>query len=83
MAVNPLGPTTREPFAPGALYEIKLDTDGGAIADVCYSVEFALLRMARRPRQFVVPRGRELLARATTAKSSSSEHRSRSGAKPL
>src|SRR5437899_1138900 len=41
MAVNPLGPTTREPFAPGALYEIKVDTDGDAIADVCYSVEFA------------------------------------------
>jgi hypothetical protein len=41
MAVNPVGPTTREPFAPGALYEIKVDTDGDAIADLCYSVEFA------------------------------------------
>jgi hypothetical protein len=41
MAVNPVGPTTREPFAPGALYEIKVDTDGDAIADVCYSVQFA------------------------------------------
>src|ERR1700675_215402 len=41
MAVNPLGPTTREPFAPGALYEIKVDTDGDAIADVCYSAQFA------------------------------------------
>jgi hypothetical protein len=40
-AVNPVGPTTREPFASGALYEIKVDTDGDAIADVCYSVEFA------------------------------------------
>src|SRR5437762_378468 len=41
MAVNPLGPTTREPFVPGALYEIKIDTDGDAIADLCYSVWFA------------------------------------------
>ena len=41
MGVNPLAPTTREPFAPGALYEIKVDTDGDAIADVCYGVEFA------------------------------------------
>jgi hypothetical protein len=25
---NPLGPTTPEPFAPEALYELKIDTDG-------------------------------------------------------
>jgi len=34
-------PTTAEPFAPGALYEIKIDTNGDAIADICYSVQFA------------------------------------------
>ena len=34
-------PTTEEPFAPGALYEIKIDTNGDAIADICYSVQFA------------------------------------------
>ena len=34
-------PTTKEPFAPGALYEIKIDTNGDAIADICYSVQFA------------------------------------------
>jgi len=33
--------TTAEPFAPGALYEIKIDTSGDAIADICYSVQFA------------------------------------------
>src|SRR6478672_10652896 len=33
-------PTTKEPFAPGALYEIKIDTNGDAIADICYSVQF-------------------------------------------
>jgi hypothetical protein len=40
-AVNPRGPTTKEPFAPGALYEIKIDTDGDAIADITYSAQFA------------------------------------------
>jgi hypothetical protein len=34
-------PTTTEPFAPGALYEIKIDTNGDAIADICYSVQSA------------------------------------------
>src|SRR5207249_6072712 len=34
-------PTTKEPFAPGALYEFKIDTDGDAIADLAYSVQFA------------------------------------------
>src|SRR6476620_6886575 len=38
--VNPPGPTTSEPFAPGALYEIKIDTNGDAIADICYSTRF-------------------------------------------
>ncbi len=39
-AVNPPGPTTTEPFAPGALYEIKVDTDGDAIADIAFRVLF-------------------------------------------
>ena len=34
-------PTTKEPFAPGALYEIKVDTDCDAGADLGYSVQFA------------------------------------------
>ena len=34
-------PTTSEAFKPGALYEIKIDTNGDAIADICYSVQFA------------------------------------------
>jgi hypothetical protein len=38
--VNPPGPTTTEPFAPGALYQIKIDTDGDAVADICYSALF-------------------------------------------
>ena len=39
--VNPPGSTTREPFAPNALYELKIDTNGDAIADIAYRVTFS------------------------------------------
>jgi hypothetical protein len=38
---NPPGPTTTAPFAPEALYELKIDTDGDAIADIAYRVRFS------------------------------------------
>src|SRR5215813_552868 len=38
--LNSPEPTTKEPFAPGALYELKIDTNGDVIADICYSVQF-------------------------------------------
>jgi hypothetical protein len=38
---NPPGSTTAEPFAPEALYELKIDTDGDAIADIAYRGRFA------------------------------------------
>jgi uncharacterized protein DUF4331 len=38
---NPLGLTTAEPFAPEALYEIKIDTNGDAVADIAYRVRFS------------------------------------------
>src|SRR5215469_8081439 len=41
MAVNPTRPTTREPFAPGVLYEIRIDNDGDAIAEISYSVQIS------------------------------------------
>src|SRR5215467_1387536 len=34
-------PTTKEPFAPGALYEVKVDTNGDAVADLGCSVQFS------------------------------------------
>jgi hypothetical protein len=40
-AVNRPGPTASEPFAPGALYELQLDTDGDSVADLNYSVQFS------------------------------------------
>ena len=39
--VDPPGPTTAEPFATDALYELKIDTDGDAVADVAYRVRFS------------------------------------------
>jgi Domain of unknown function (DUF4331) len=39
--VNPPGFTTREPFASKALYEIKIDTNGDAVADIAYRVRFS------------------------------------------
>jgi hypothetical protein len=38
---NPAGPTTTEPFAPEALYEFQIDTDGDVIADITYRVSFS------------------------------------------
>jgi hypothetical protein len=38
---NPPGFTTREPFAPKALYEVKIDTNGDAVADIAYRVRFS------------------------------------------
>jgi hypothetical protein len=38
---NPPGPTTTEPFASEALYDLKIDTNGDAIADIAYRVRFS------------------------------------------
>ena len=39
-SLNPPGPTTDDPFAPEALYEFKIDTDGDTVADIAYRVRF-------------------------------------------
>jgi hypothetical protein len=39
--VNPPGPTTITPFAPDAIYELKIDTNGDAVADIAYRVRFS------------------------------------------
>ncbi|MGA8576674.1 MAG: DUF4331 family protein [Candidatus Cybelea sp.] len=41
VGVNPAGPTTTEPFATNALYEIMIDTDGDHVVNIAYSVRFA------------------------------------------
>jgi hypothetical protein len=37
--VNPAGATTPEPFATEAIYELKIDTNGDAVADVAYRIQ--------------------------------------------
>jgi hypothetical protein len=41
IGVNPRGPTTTVPFSTTALYEIMIDTDGDAVANIAYSVRFS------------------------------------------
>ncbi len=41
VGINPPGPTTDEPFATGAIYELKIDTNGDAVADIAYRVRFS------------------------------------------
>jgi hypothetical protein len=38
---NPPGTTTTEPFAPEALYELKMDTNGDGVADIAYRARFS------------------------------------------
>lgn len=38
---EPKGPTTREPFSTTALYEVMIDTNGDAVAEIAYSMRFA------------------------------------------
>ncbi len=40
-SVNPPGFTTADPFAREAMYELKIDTDGDAVADIAYRVRFS------------------------------------------
>src|SRR5271170_5681055 len=40
VGVNPAGPTTDEPFATEAVYEVKIDTNGDLIADIAYRMRF-------------------------------------------
>ena len=37
---NPAGPTTDDPFATEAVYELKIDTNGDRVADIAYRVRF-------------------------------------------
>jgi hypothetical protein len=41
--LNPPGPTSVEPFAPEALYEFKIDTNGDAVADIAFRMRFSAL----------------------------------------
>ncbi|HEX3902238.1 MAG TPA: DUF4331 family protein [Polyangia bacterium] len=40
-SIVPPGATTAEPFATAALYELRIDTNGDAVADITYQVRFS------------------------------------------
>jgi hypothetical protein len=40
IGLNPKGPTATEPFAPEVIYELKIDTNGDAVADIAYRFQF-------------------------------------------
>src|ERR1700750_3441211 len=42
---NPPGATTIEPFAPEALYELKIDSDDDGVADIAYRVRFSVCEL--------------------------------------
>lgn len=44
VGLNPPGPTGSEPFAPEARYELRIDTDGDAVANITYEVRFASIK---------------------------------------
>jgi hypothetical protein len=41
VGLSPPGPTAPDPFAPEALYEFKIDTNGDSVADIAYRVRFS------------------------------------------
>ena len=77
VSVNPEGPTTAEPFAPEAVYELKIDTDGDAVADVAYRVRFSPSEKGGRARRCAAWRAPTPPGRARAVKRSSRTRRSR------
>jgi len=74
---NPPEPTSADPFATEALYELKIDTNGDAVADIAYRVRFSPSKAACRPRRCAALRAHKPSGRATAGKLSSKGHRSR------
>src|ERR1051325_7496778 len=42
VGINPEGPTTKEPFAPEAIYELKVDRNGDGVADVAFRIRVSV-----------------------------------------
>jgi hypothetical protein len=72
VGVNPPGPTTAEPFASKAVYELKIDTDGDAVADIAYRVLFSAFEGGAQTATLRRVEGEQ-------AAGTSKEHRSRPG----
>ena len=79
VGMKPLGPTTAVAFAPEAIYELKIDTDGDAVADIAYRVRFTSSEGGAQTATLRALRARRPLGQATTGRSSSRGRRSRQG----
>jgi hypothetical protein len=69
--MKPQGPTTPEPFAPEAIYELKIDTDGDVVADIAYRFDSRRRRTGRRARRSAAPRASMPAGSATAGQRSS------------
>ena len=65
----PEGATTTEPFAPEAIYELRIDTDGDLVADITYQFRFS--PSGSRVRRSAASRAPMAPASATAGKQSS------------
>jgi hypothetical protein len=79
VGVNPLGPTTAVAFAPEAIYELRIDTNGDAVADIAYRVRFTSSEGGAQTATLLALRARRPLGQVTTGRSSSRGCRSRRG----
>jgi uncharacterized protein DUF4331 len=77
--VNPPGPTPADPFAPEALYELKIDTDGNAVADIAYRVRSSSSEGGSQTATLRCVEGAQAAGRATAGRLSSRARRSRRG----
>src|SRR2546427_7390208 len=68
-AVNPAGSTTREPFAPKALYELRIDTNGVPSPTSHIGCASRPPRTGRKPRPCGASRVRRPPKRVTAARS--------------
>ena len=59
---NPRGPTSNTPFAPEALYELKLDCDGDSVADIAYRMRFSPSRSGGQAATLCRAEGRDARA---------------------
>ena len=75
--VIPPGPTTAEPFAPEALYEFRIDTNGDAVADIAYRVRFSASENLSQTAALRRADGAQPPGLAMRAKLLSHQHRSR------
>ena len=80
--VNPPGPTTAEPFAPEALYEFKIDTNGDVVADIAYRVRFSVCEDGSQTLRYAERKAHRPPGRARMAKLLSHRHQSRRATTP-